>query len=249
MRTQALASAGIGLVPIDDVLVAQREALAEAQRTGDRRLEASALRIGAAMRSLRDDLSGALRDVQAARSMVLDLGYDVVYHGSSQLEARILSFAGDLEGAARCLREGCEGLQALGETAYLSTTAAQLAEVEAVRGDLVAADRWIEIASDAAAPDDHSTRYTLSSARGHLASARGDRDESERLFREAIEIADEGTAFHERVEARVALADLVTHERPDDARTLAAAVLALAEQKQSRLYEREARRIIDGLPA
>jgi class 3 adenylate cyclase len=248
MRTQALASGGIGLVPVDDVLAAQREALADAQRTGDRRLEASALRIGGAMRSLRDDLAGALHDVRAARALVLDLGYDVVYFGSSQLEARILSFAGDLEGAARCLREGCEGLQALGETAYLSTTAAQLAEVEADRGDVAAADRWIEVASAAAAPDDHSTRYTLSSARGHLAAARGDGEESERSLREAIEIASEGTAFYERVEARLALADLIAHERPDEARALATEVLALAAQKQSDLFEREARRIIDGLP-
>ena len=75
----------------------------------------------------------------------------IEYWSSSQLVAHVAIWRG-LDGAARELREGCEQLEALGETAFLSTTAGELAEIEFRRGDREEAERWLRVAERTAAP-------------------------------------------------------------------------------------------------
>ena len=79
--------------------------------------------------------------VAQARTITQELGLSLEYWSGAQLVGRIEWLAGDLDAAARELREGCEQLDALGETAFLSTTAGNARGGRDARGDPSAAER------------------------------------------------------------------------------------------------------------
>ncbi len=75
---------------------------------------------------------------------------------------------GDDDHGARELREACEQLEALGETAFLSTTAAELANTEIRLGRLDEAERWLRVAERNASSGDASSQAWIELARGQL---------------------------------------------------------------------------------
>ena len=71
-----------------------------------------------------------------SRALLQELGLTIEYWAAAQNAGRNEWLAGDLDAAADVLRESCEALETLGETAFLSTHATMLAELEVERGNL-----------------------------------------------------------------------------------------------------------------
>src|SRR5207248_6295259 len=89
--------------------------------------EAGELLRQGALRGMRGDFDEGRLLLERARGIYLELGLLVWYHGCALMPGMLEEWAGDLEAAERFYRESCVGLQALGETGYLSTHAGQLA--------------------------------------------------------------------------------------------------------------------------
>jgi tetratricopeptide (TPR) repeat protein len=246
MRLLALASRGWGPAKVDEALAAAREAVADARRDGDRHVEGSALFGLAHMSAYLGDFDEARLCLEAGRELSLDLGLELERFATAQGAGQLEELAGDLDAAAAYLLESCEGLQQLGETAFLSTSAAKLADVEARRGNLAEAERWIEVADRTGAPEDQATRVYLALARGRLEGARGSDDMAEEHLRRAIDIAEESDAYPPRVETRIALAELLARRgRPEEARAVSDDAVAIARAKGSVSHERLARAVLD----
>jgi class 3 adenylate cyclase len=230
-RSHLLATLGLGPRPFSEAQVAARQALDEAQRSGDRRREQSAMKGIAMQAAYAGDFEKARRSIADSRAIVRELGLTIEYWAGCQNSGRIEIIAGDLDEAARQLREGCEQLQSLGETAFLSTAAAILAYVEIRRGEEDAADRWLGVAERAASADDRASQIGIEIARGLLGLGRGDPD-GERHLRTALELADGTDATLWRTEIRLDIARALPLDRPDEIAVLAREALALAEAKQ-----------------
>jgi hypothetical protein len=91
--------------------------LERARASGSRRLEAGALRhIGSGL-TLLGEFDEARRLVAEGRAITLELGQTIEHLASALGAARIEWLAGDVDAAAEILRESCERLDELGETA------------------------------------------------------------------------------------------------------------------------------------
>lgn len=232
MLSHRLATFGVGPRPLVEVRAYAERTLEEARARGDRRLEQAVLRGMAFGHAFRGEFDEARRLCAAGRAIQRELGLAVEYWASSQNSGRIAWLAGDLEEAARELREGCEQLEALGETAFLSTSAALLATVEIERGDPDAGARWLEVAERTASPHDSASQVGIELVRGLLLIAHDD-PEGERHLRRALELVDRTDASDWRAETRLILAKAIADRRPDEAVGLAREARALAEAKGS----------------
>ena len=94
--------------------------------------------------------------------------------------------AGDLEAAETELRRDYDTLERMGETNYISTTAALLAEVLYRQGDLDGAEEHTRISEELAAHDDVSSQFRWRSVRAKILASRGEAAEAEKLAREAV---------------------------------------------------------------
>jgi class 3 adenylate cyclase/tetratricopeptide (TPR) repeat protein len=246
MRSHLLATLGLGPRPLPEAVEAADHTLREARESGHRRLEQAALRAKAMLAAFVGDFDEARRFMALGRNILRDLGLTIEYWAHAQGGGRVELLAGDLDAAARELREGCEQLQALGETAFLSTTAAMLALVEFRRGDRDGAQHWLEVTERTASSGDRSSQVGIQIVRGLLLIARGDPDGEEHL-RAGIALLDDSDAMIWRCELRLDLAQALGHDRADEALVLAREALALAEAKQVPVHIAIARRILAGL--
>ncbi|MGA9159587.1 MAG: adenylate/guanylate cyclase domain-containing protein [Actinomycetota bacterium] len=211
--------------------IAQSEAiLAEARATGNHRLESSVERSVGTMYSLQGSFERARVMISHGRELAQELGLTIEYWAAAQNAGRNEWLAGDPVAAAEILRESCEALESLGETAFLSTHATMLAELEVERGNLTEADRWIELAERTGSPDDHHTQVGIQRARGLVLSARGDPSAGDHL-RRSVELIDETDMSPWRVETRIALARWLGSREPETAARVIEEALELAEAK------------------
>jgi class 3 adenylate cyclase/tetratricopeptide (TPR) repeat protein len=246
MRGNLLATIALGPIPIADSLPMLSSALDDARVRGDRRSELNVLRgLGFANAVLgRFDEGHAL--VAHSRAMLQELGLTIEYWGSSQLAAHIAELEGDLDRAARELREGCEHLEALGETAFLSTTAAVLAEVLIRGGDRAEAERWFDVAERTAAPGDLSSQVWIEVVRGQLRAEGGDEAAAHHL-RRAVHLIDETDSPIWRSEVRLRVALALGPVLRDEAISIAEEARDIAEAKGASVLVEHARRLLEEL--
>jgi hypothetical protein len=186
------------------------------------------------------------RLVDEARAIVQELGLMIEYWSSTQLVARVALLAGDVDRAAGALREGCDELEALGETAFLSTMAAELAEIEMRRGDRTEAERWLHIAEQAAAPGDLASQTFIEIARGHLL-ADTDAEDSARHLTAAVRLVDQSDAPLWRTEVRLSAARSLGPTHREEAITWTREAHDLAEAKGLLVLVNQARELLDEL--
>jgi class 3 adenylate cyclase/tetratricopeptide (TPR) repeat protein len=246
MRGHLLATVGLGPLPLDRSEDLLTSTLADARARGDRRLEKAALRGMGARAAFAGRFEEARRLVSQARAITQELGLSIEYWSGAQLVGRVEWMAGDLDAAARYLREGCEQLEALGETAFLSTTAGMLAELEILRGDREAAERWIGVAERTASPGDRSSQTAIEVVRGQLLAGTRDPAAREHLQR-ALALVDETDSPIWRADVRRAVARALGREHRDEAVTLAREALDLAEMKGAPVLVEEARALLTDL--
>jgi class 3 adenylate cyclase/tetratricopeptide (TPR) repeat protein len=196
-----------GPAPVDEVVQRCERILREA--SGNRLVEARALRSIAAMHAMKGSFDEARSQAREAAAILEDLGMWLRAAFVSETKAFVERLSGDAAASERALLDGIAGIEKLGEQGFLSTVAALLAHRILDQGRLEDAERYIEASEEAAAEDDLTTQILLQGARGRALARRGDGAEAERRCRHAVSIAEATDDLNMRGDALVDLADVL----------------------------------------
>ena len=233
---EELQSRVLGCLPWGPVPAAEAVDRIEAIRAdgdGSMLLEAAALRALGRIRAMegrldeaREQLDWSLRTTRDAGQLRTAAGHAM---GLSFVERR----AGDVAAEERLLREGLEELERLGDRAFLSTVALELAECLARQDKVDEARALCESARERTLPEDVTNFICLDEVESLLAAKAGDLDEAERLARNAVERADTTDFYGLRgSRSRGVLAEILARRRmTDEAAAVAAEALALHDAK------------------
>ena len=120
----------------------------------------------------------------------------------------------------------------MGETNYISTTAALLAEVLYRQGDLEGAEEHTRISEELAAQDDVSSQFRWRGVRAKILASRGNAAEAEKLAREAVAVIQPSDDPNSQGDALIDLAEVLRLSgRPAEAAEAARDALKLFEAK------------------
>jgi tetratricopeptide (TPR) repeat protein len=198
-----------GPTPADEVVRFAESQLEWARVEGHRWVEAGALMHLGQARAILGHFDEARRLVAESRAIYNDLGLGLFAAALSQLSGWVEWYAGELTGAEAELRRGYEALDALKEKGYLSTVAAQLAEVLYEQGRDEEAERYTRTSETAASKDDLVTQMLWRGTRAKIRARRGAPVEAERLAREAVALAERTDVLNMRGLAVVDLAEVL----------------------------------------
>ena len=164
--------------------------------------------------------------------------------------AEIEQACGELARAEQTLREGWDGLGALGERGIRSTIGACLGELLARRASLTEAASVLDEAMGISTPDDWVTVSQVIIGRAFIASMRGDHGPASTLAGEAAAIVEE----HEylTIQVRIGLGQgeiLLAAGRSDEARTALERVRDLSTRKGSTVLVARANELLERIKA
>ena len=140
--------------------------------------------------------------------------------------------AGDPAAAERESRWGCERLEQMGERAWLSTQAGELAQALCALARFYEAEEWSRKSEELGASDDLVTQMLWRQARAKVFAHRGTLDEAEQLAHAAVALGEQTDAISLRGDSLVDLAEVLELAGKADE-----AVLAL--EQALALYERK----------
>jgi tetratricopeptide (TPR) repeat protein len=123
-----------------------------------------------------------------ARQHLADVGHRLFLANLAQSTGHVEELAGDLDAAEQEYVRSCSDLQALGESAYLSTVAGMHARLLARRGKPGSARTALELAHRHGALDDVATQSLVHQAEGLLAAAAGEGDRARTAIAEALKL-------------------------------------------------------------
>jgi tetratricopeptide (TPR) repeat protein len=196
------------LTPLDECIPYLEHSIEWAQANGVLWLEAFALRfLGDATLEQRQPKEGSEFRRRGERIRE-ELGNRVAT-ASGQGEFSIGELALNPEAVEARIRTGYETLKALGEKGFLSTVAANLAQVLYWRGKYEEAEPLTVESESLGADDDAVTQVGWRTARAMLLARRGRVAEGEALAREAVERATASEYFAAIAEAYLALSEAV----------------------------------------
>ncbi len=177
------------------------------------------------------------RELAARASSVLEeLGRPIELYTLAFWTAPLELLAGDPVAAEREAATACDGLEAAGETGFLSTMAAMLAEALYAQGRLDEAEAAVRRSREAATSDDFNAQAMWRAAQAKILARRGELEEGERLAREAIEIIDRSDELSHQGDFRVGLAEVLQLAgRTDESIPVLEQALEHYEQKQNRV--------------
>jgi class 3 adenylate cyclase/tetratricopeptide (TPR) repeat protein len=140
--------------------------------------------------------------------------------------------AGQPERAEQALRPGAEALIEMGETAYLSTIAAELAQALYKQARYDEAETWTMTSEQASSPEDAASELTWRATRGLILARRGDFEAGETLVRKAVEIGRGTDDPRSLADCLLDLAEVLELAgRSEEAIPLAEEALGLYERK------------------
>ena len=211
---------------------------------GDRKVMSSALMAQGAFVAGLGRFDEARELLGQARALAQEVTLPVWEAGPlAQLSGWVETFAGDPAAAEETLRAGFERLQEIGEIAWLSTTAALLAESVYEQGRLDEAEELTRASEEWAGAEDAYSQAGWRSVRAKVLARRGGAEEAESLAAECVALT-EGTDFlnlHWRaLMSQGEVLQLSGHERNGAAAVLERAVAA-AEQKGNVVAAEQAR--------
>ena len=195
-------------------------------------VESSAQRALGRLAAMRGDFDTARTLVTQGRAPLADAGFHVWWAGTTQAPAMVEQIAGDLEAEIDFLRQGFDRLRELGEHAFASTNASELARalLELGRDDEAAA--WVETARELSPLDDASTLATADAVAAVLAARAGELDEADALGARALERSEQTDFWPLRGCVHNALAEVhLRAGRRDEARAALLAALDVYESK------------------
>jgi class 3 adenylate cyclase/tetratricopeptide (TPR) repeat protein len=194
--------------------------------------ETSGYRALARLAALRGDFDEARAFIRRGQEPLLDAGLRLWYSATCLGAAFVEERAGDYEAAAGVLRAGFDELDELGEHAFASTVAAELAMTLLTLGRDDEVEQWITTARELGPADDVATLTRSDVAEGLLRARRGRLEEAERLVRRGLELALATDFWQFRGGANEALAEVLDRTgHPDEARAALEAALEVYESK------------------
>jgi class 3 adenylate cyclase/tetratricopeptide (TPR) repeat protein len=129
--------------------------------------------------------------LSGTRAELADRGASILLGGVTAIESNMVEqLAGDADAAAEFGAEGCRILELLGDEAFLSSAASWLAQALYRLDRLDEADSWASRAADLGASDDVFNQMNWRPVKAKVLARRGDRQDAERLAREAVAIAE-----------------------------------------------------------
>jgi class 3 adenylate cyclase/tetratricopeptide (TPR) repeat protein len=156
--------------------------------------------------------------------------------------------ADDLVAAEEHLRRSYEALEEAGETGFLSTTAARLADAVYGQGRFEEAEQYTRISEETAARDDYFSQILWRSVRGKAIASEGRPSDGEQLAREAVALSEETDDINLHGDALMALAEVLRlAKRPDEAVPVIQEALGLYERKGNLVSAGKARSLLDEL--
>jgi predicted ATPase/class 3 adenylate cyclase len=142
--------------------------------------------------------------------------------------------AGDPAAAESSLRAGYEALEEMGERAYLSTTAAYLAQAILAQGRHEEAKQLTELSEQLSATCDLATQVMWRGVRARILAGRGETGPAERLVQEAVALAERSDFLNHRADTLMDLAQVLQAAgRGDESTQATAQALGLYEEKSN----------------
>ncbi len=228
-----------GPVPVPDGIRRCEQILAEVE--GNLACEAETLRSLAGLHAMADRFETARSLLATSAAIFEELGQTLT-SAVSHNDAIVEMLAGKPEAAEQTLRLGYRVLEEMGEKAYLSTTAAYLAQAVFAQGRDEEALQFADVSENLAASDDLATQVMWRSVRAKVLARQGQTEEGEKLAREAVTLAEESDLLNLRGDALIDLAHVLREaDSYDAARAAASSGLSLYEQKQNIVAARSAR--------
>ena len=230
VRGRRMNAAVFGPTPVPTAIRDASETLAWARSRNNRNLEARCENHLGLLYAMAGNLERARDHVRRSEAAYAELGLP---HSGPQEGAGIVEMlAGDPAAAERHLRRGYELHAGFGETAFLSTFAANLAHVLHAQGRDAEADEFTRVSEKAAAADDVVSQFRWRSARAKVLARRKEFEEAEALAREAVQIAAETGLILWGADTLMDLADVLRAAgRVDEAIPPIQDALALYEAK------------------
>ena len=157
--------------------------------------------------------------------------------------------AGDPEAAVDVGMEGCRLLDELGEKGFLSTAAGNLGQAWYALDRLDEADTWSRRAEELGASEDVLTQMLWRQVHGKVLARRGDREEAERLARDAVELGGRTDMLNQQGETYADLGEvLLLVGKPAEAADAFEQALERFERKGNLVSaERMRSRLADGV--
>jgi class 3 adenylate cyclase/tetratricopeptide (TPR) repeat protein len=200
---------------------------------GDRKASSSALMAQAAFEAALGRGSEARELLAHARALLEEVALTVWLAGPlAQFAGWTELLAGDPSAAERELRWGYEKLTEIGESSWLSTVAAILAEAVYEQGRDDEAEALTRASEASAAAEDLYSQALLRSVRGKVMARGGEHDDAQRLVSDAVGLANATDFLHLRWRVRLNAAealDLMGLRR--EAEQAAADAIAIAREK------------------
>ncbi len=148
-------------------------------------------------------LFAEILDQMRERGMVT--GTAIVMQAAWQIE----TLAGDLDAAERAARQGVDELEQMGERAWLSTSACQLAEALYALGRLEEAEHWVLRGLELGGAGDILTQVAGFGVRAKLLARSGGFEEAMGLAQHAVDLAATTQAPMEIAQASLALGEVL----------------------------------------
>ena len=219
-----------GPTPVPEAIERCRALLEEV--SGDRKPEALLDAALSHLEAMRGNVEESRALYRRSRAMLEELGWTFLAAQTSFDSGPVEMLAGDLLAAETELRRDYDTLERMGETNYISTTAALLAEVLYRQGNLEGAEEHTRISEKLAAQDDVSSQFRWRGVRAKVFASRGLTAEAEKLALEAVEVIRASDDLNSQGDALIDLAQVRRLAgRPADAAAAARDALALFESK------------------
>jgi predicted ATPase/class 3 adenylate cyclase len=218
-----------GPVPVSEGI--RRCERMRAELAGNLASEAEMLRSIAGLHAMegRFDLA---RSLLANSDHILEELGQTLNSAISHAVAIVELLAGDPAAAERSLRAGYEALEEMGERAYLSTTAAYLAQAIFAQERHEEAEQLTELSEQLSASCDLATQVMWRGVRARILEARGETGPAERLAQEAVALAERTDFLNHRADALMDLAQVLqAGRRVDESAQATVQALALFEEK------------------
>jgi tetratricopeptide (TPR) repeat protein len=194
--------------------------------------ETSAYRALGRLAALRGDFDEARALIRRGQEPLIDAGLRLWYSATCLAAALVEQHAGDQDAAVDVLRVGFGELDELGEHAFASTVAAELALALLALGRDDEVESWLTRARELGPADDVATITRADVAEGLLSARRGLLEEGDRLVRQGLELALATDFWQFHGGAHEALAEvLAASDREAEARAELGAAIAVYEAK------------------
>jgi len=197
------------------------------------------------MRMLQGRFAEATQVIEEAGERGADLGDRIFEKVVDEVVGLIAFWSGDVERAAQRLQRSYDGLVALGDRGFASTTAALVAEAHLEAGDLTQAWDYATIALETSASDDVASQSGGRQMQAEVLSAQSRHEEAEALAREAVAIMEPTDYLAFRGSALVHLARVLRAAgKHAEAVEVAGKAIELYEEKGATFFVEHTRKLM-----